>query len=199
MGKKSRSKKERREQRERAQQEGTPQAKAQREEIQPGAISGEYPEEQDMVMETAGESDSDEQEERIFKILGVSEDDADVNWENLNIYFEYLEKNLKIPCLLTGIEDMGCFGWEEYYTFGPGNEREYEKLKKKYPSYTDDYELLSFSDEIDEEKGIFVHVKRTSDKKKFTLPLADLEGVGEKPKIDQLINDYVVWFVNYRY
>jgi hypothetical protein len=35
------------------------------------------------------------------------------------------------------------FGWEEFYNFGPGSKKEYQKLKKKYPSFRDDYELLS--------------------------------------------------------
>src|SRR5262249_51314658 len=78
------------------------------------------------------------------------------------------------PCQLTGIEDLGCFSWEEYYTFGPGSKKEYEQLKKKRASYTDTYELLGFEDEVDPEDGILVHVRRLSDKKKFTLTLSDL-------------------------
>lgn len=127
-----------------------------------------------------------------------SEEEADVTDDTLETYFDYLRQNLSMPCTLTGIEDMGCFGWEEYYTWGPGNKREHEKLKKKYPSYTDEYELLGFSDEIDWEEGIHVHVKRTSDRKKFTLPLSDLEDTDKQSRNAQLVNDYVTWFVNYR-
>jgi len=192
MGRKSRTKKERRKQREQAQQ-----AK-----MASGNTSLQKGDEQEVlrkVLTERAESGLDKQTDRILAVLGVSsEDDAEVNDETLETYFDYLKEHLEIPCTITGIEDMGCFGWEEYYTFGPGNQREYERLKKKYPSYTDEYELLGFSDDFDEEEGIFVHVRRISDKKKFTLPLADLEGVGEHPRNDQLLNDYVVWFVNYR-
>lgn len=194
MGRKSRAKKERRKRREEAQQ-----AQEQRENMQSGNVSDDLVTDAEMVTEITGEDNFEAQFERILNILGVSsEDDADVNWENLNTYFDYLEENIKLPFKLTGIEDMGCFGWEEYYTFGPGSKREHEKLKKQYPSYTDEYELLEFSDEIDEEEGIHVHVKRISDRKKFTLPLADLEGTEKRSRNAQLLQDYVVWFVNYR-
>lgn len=167
--------------------------------MQAANVSDESITDAEMVMDTVGEDNFEAQLERILNILGVSsEDDADVNWENLNTYFDYLEENIKLPCRLTGIEDMGCFGWEEYYTFGPGNKREHEKLKKQYPSYTDEYELLEFSDEMTEDEGIYVHVRRISDRKKFTLPLADLEETEKRSRNAQLLQDYVVWFVNYR-
>jgi hypothetical protein len=38
---------------------------------------------------------------------------------------------------------MEDFRWEEYYVFGPGYQKEYEKLKKKNPSYTDHYQILT--------------------------------------------------------
>lgn len=91
---------------------------------------------------------------------------------------------------------MGYFGWEEYYTFGPGNKREYEKLKKTSASFTDTYELLGFDDELYEE-GIVVNVRRVSDKRKFAIPLADLEAEDKKSKNYQLLDDYAVWFVNF--
>ena len=78
-------------------------------------------------------SSVDEQFQRIFNIFGVSdENDAEVNMENLQKYLEYLKDNIETPYIVTGIEYMGCFvGWEEYYNFGPGSEREYNRLKKK--------------------------------------------------------------------
>jgi hypothetical protein len=187
-------KKERRKRKEQAQQ-----AKEQSKKMQSGNVLEEPISDAEMMTDIVGEDNFDAQLERILKILGVSsEDDAEVNWENLNTYFDYLEENIKLPFKLTGIEDMGCFGWEEYYTFGPGSKREHEKLKKQYPSYTDKYELLGFSDEIIEDEGIYVHVKRISDRKKFTLPLADLEATEKRSRNGQLLDDYVVWFVNYR-
>ncbi len=59
---------------------------------------------------------------------------------------------------------MGCFGWEEYYNWGPGSQQEYEKLKKKNPSFRDEYELLSFDEDFDEDEGLYVNVRRITDK-----------------------------------
>jgi hypothetical protein len=96
------------------------------------------------------------------------------------------------------MEDLGCFSWEEYYTFGPGSAKEYDQLKKKRASYTDTYELLAFDDEVDADDGLVVHVRRLSDKKKFTLTLSDLQATNKKSKNYQLLDDFSVWFVNYR-
>ena len=101
-------------------------------------------------------SNVDEQFQRIYNIFGVSdEDDAEVNMENLQKYLEYLKDHIETPYIVTGIEDMGCFGWEEYYNFGPGSEREYNKLKKKYASFTDEYTLhyLDFMMILTRKKG----------------------------------------------
>ena len=99
-----------------------------------------------------------------------------------------------MPCHLTGQED---FLWEEEFVFGPGNKKEYEKLKKTRPSYTDIFNLLRFEDVISEESGILVEVQRIADQKKFTLPLADLEANDENSPNSQLLEDYAVWFINY--
>jgi hypothetical protein len=138
-------------------------------------------------------SDLDEQDRRIAGILGEDEVPK-VNNKTLRTYLAYLKKNLEFPCYLTGIED---FPWEERYVFGYGSKIEYEKLKKTQPSYTDTFEFLGFDDEIDEGYGILVKVKRVSDKRKFTLPLADLEATDKKSKEYQLLNDFSVWFVNW--
>jgi len=143
--------------------------------------------------------DGDAQYKRIYQILGVSnEDDAQVNMENLQTFLDFLKKEIEMPCIVTGIEDMGCFGWEEFYNFGPGDQKEYKKLKKKYPSFRDEYNLLSFEDNFNDEEGLYVHVQRISDKKKFYLTLADLESVNENEKNAHLLNDHAVWFVNFR-
>jgi hypothetical protein len=111
----------------------------------------------------------DKQDQRIADIFGAK-DVPDVTTETLARSLAYLKQHLAFPCQLTGIEDLGCFSWEEYYTFGPGSKKEYEQLKKKRASYTDTYELLSFDDEVDEDDGILVHVRRLSDKKKGSVP-----------------------------
>ena len=79
--------------------------------------------------------------------------------ETLSIYLDYLRLNVELPFQVTGIEDMGCFSWEEYYRFVPGKDKEYEKRKKKQPSYTDIYELLNFEDEYDKYQGIYVSIR----------------------------------------
>jgi hypothetical protein len=139
----------------------------------------------------------DKQDQRITDIFGVKEV-PDVTPETLARYLAYLKQHLTFPCQLTGIEDLGCFSWEEYYTFGPGSKKDYEQLKKKRASYTDTYELLGFDDEVDPEDGILVHVRRLSDKKKFTLTLSDLQATDEQTKNYQLLDDFAVWFVNWR-
>jgi hypothetical protein len=139
----------------------------------------------------------DKQDQRIANIFGTK-DVPDVTDATLEIYLAYLKQHLDLPCQVTGIEDMGCFAWEEYYTFGPGSERKYEKLKKKRASYTDTFELLSFDDDYDEDYGLVVNVRRLSDKKKFALTLSDLEAADKKSKNGELLDDFSVWFVNYR-
>ena len=139
----------------------------------------------------------DEQEKRVLEILGVeNEQDAEVNMENIEKYFEYLNAHLTLPVLVTGIEDMGCFSWEEYYNFGPGNQKEYKALKKKYPSFRDQYELSGL-DDYDEEEGILVTARRTSDKKEFVLTLQDLEAVNKNSEAAMYMQDFASWFVNY--
>jgi hypothetical protein len=139
----------------------------------------------------------DKQDQRIADIFGTK-DVPDVTDETLETYYDYLKQHLEMPCQVTGMQDMGCFAWEEYYTFGPGSKREYEKLKKKRASYTDTYDLLSFDDDYDEDYGLVVNVRRVSDKKKFALTLSDLEPTDEKSKNYELLDDYSTWFVNWR-
>ena len=49
-----------------------------------------------------------------------------------------------------------------------------------------------------EEEGLRFNVQRISDKKKFTLPLDDLEAVEKNSKNEQLLDDYAVWYTNFR-
>ncbi len=135
----------------------------------------------------------DKQDQRIADILGTK-DVPDVTDETLEIYLDYLKQNLEMPCQVTGIED---FPWEEFYVIGPGSQKEHERLRKTRPSYMDTYELLSF-DDVESYSGIFVNVQRVSDKKEFVLPLADLEATEKKSKNYELLDDFSVWFVNWR-
>ena len=142
------------------------------------------------------ETEFDEDIERVRAILGASdEEDMEVTDENLEKYFQYLQENLEMPCIVTGMED---FAWEEFYVLGPGDEDEYEELKKTRPSYKDKYTLHSLDEDFDEDSGIYVKVERISDKQYFVLPLADLEAVDKTSRDYQILQDYSMWFVNYR-
>jgi hypothetical protein len=141
----------------------------------------------------------DAQDKRIAAILGESEDlDFD---EAVKVFYEYLKSHLSLPCIVTGIED---FRWEEIYVFGPGDEEEYDRLKKTQPSYTDQYELLGI--DCEDESGwmlfwgedIGADVRRISDGKKFLLGLSELKAIDKKSKNYELLDDYSVWFVNNR-
>lgn len=137
----------------------------------------------------------DENIARVMKILNVvNEEGMEVDNENLGKYFGYLNDHLDFSKLVTGMQD---FRWEGYYVFGPGDQKEYEKLKKKNPSYTDKYQILSL-EEYDYDESILVNVKRISDKKKFALPLAELKAVDKDSNNFQLLEDFSMWFWNYR-
>jgi hypothetical protein len=121
-----------------------------------------------------------------------------VTEEALAIYLAYLKQHLEVPCQLTGIESRGCFAWEEPYIFGRRRPKEYAQRKKQQPSYTDTYTFLSFEEEYDPYAGLAVKVKRASDSKRFVLPLANLKALEKPSNNAQLLDDYVVWFVNGR-
>ena len=139
----------------------------------------------------------DGQDNRISAILGDSKN-LDVS-EGLAIFYKHLKANLSLPCQVTGVED---FRWEEFYVIGPGDEEEYEQLKKTQPSYTDTYELLEIVPpvrslwQISYEDEIGAKVRRISDKKKFLLALSELKATDKQSNNYQLFDDYSVWFVN---
>ena len=138
---------------------------------------------------------TDAYDKRIAAILG--EKDLDFN-EAVDTFYEYLKTNLLLPCEVTGTED---FRWEEFYVFGPGDEAEYEHLKKTQPSYTDRYELLDIVREAESgwmlfwEEDIGADVRRISDDKKFLLGLSELKTVDKKSHNYQLLDDFSVWLV----
>lgn len=143
-------------------------------------------------------SDFDEQCSRIQSVFDLDEIPK-VTKENIEYYFEWLKLKLKLPCILTGIESMGYFGWEEKYDFGYGTEKEFEETRKKRGSYQESYELK----DLDKAKGegywdILAPVVRVSDKKRFTIPLSELQAEDESSENYQILNDYTVWYVNWR-
>ena len=138
-----------------------------------------------------------QQDQRLADIFG-SPKVPKVTEETLAIYLHYLNQHLEVPCQLTDIESLGCFAWEASYIFGRRRPKEYAQRKQQQPSYTDIYAWLNFEDAYDPYDGLAVKVKRVSDGQRFVLPLANLKAL-EKPSSNaQLLDDYVVWFVNWR-
>jgi hypothetical protein len=141
----------------------------------------------------------DAQDLRIEAIIG---DDEEMSFDDcVDILYSHLKASLQLPCDVTGIED---FRWEERYVIGPGNLKEYERLRKNQPSYKDIFELLSIErDMISEwmmygDEDIAGLVRRKSDGKEFYLGLAEIKAIDKKSVNYQLLDDYAVWFVNNR-
>jgi hypothetical protein len=139
----------------------------------------------------------EQQDQRLADLFGT-QIVPKVTEETLAIYLNYLKQHLVVPCQLTGIESLGCFAWEASYIFGRRRPKEYAQRKQHQPSYTDTYTLLHFADAYDLYDGLAVKVKRVSDSKRFVLPLANLKATEKPSKNHQLLDDYVVWFVNWR-
>ena len=131
-------------------------------------------------------------ETKISKILGSK--NIDFNLKNSLKYLDYIKQNIQLPCHVTGIEE---FEWEEEYTMGSGSKKEYARLKKTQPSYTDRFTINRLEDLVVQEEGIFVEVQRIGDRQKFMLPLSELESVDVISRNNQLLDDYAVWFINY--
>ena len=136
----------------------------------------------------------DEQEKRTAAIFGMDEV-PDVNDETLRTYLRYIKDNIDSACEITGIED---FNWEEYYIIGPGSKKKHDKLRKTRPSFLDTYKIIGFVDEPNQDYGILINLRRVSDRKKFTLPLADLKTTDKNEPGYQILDDFSVWFVNWR-
>ena len=62
----------------------------------------------------------------------------------------------------------------------------------------DTFELIDFVLDPDGDEGIHAEVRRLSDKKIFILALDYLKVKPRKSKNFSLVDDYGVWFVNYR-
>lgn len=135
--------------------------------------------------------------ERIKQVFGRDEIPR-VTGETLHRYFEYLKVRLACPCMLTGIESIRFFGWEERFEFGYGSKAEYERLRRQEGSYKDKYELREFDAVVDEKWDILVKVQRIPYRKRFEIPLSQLQAVDKSSGNYQLLNDYTVWYVNWR-
>ena len=135
----------------------------------------------------------DSDEKRIAEALNAHEV-PEVDEENLLKYRKYLLGRLDKGTVLTGRED---FPWEEKYVIGPGNRAEYERLKKKNPSYKDEYKLIDISEEETEENDLVARAERLSDKKRFEIGLSWLTTKVKKSKDFQPLDDFATWVVNW--
>lgn len=131
---------------------------------------------------------------RITKVSG-QEEPPDVKEKTLKIFLKPLRQNVEHPCILTGGED---FEWEEFYIIGPGSKKEHEQLRKTNASYLHTFDLIDFVLDPYGDEGIHAEVRRLSGKKIFFLDLDYLKVKPKKSKNFSLIDDYGVWFVNYR-
>jgi hypothetical protein len=144
-------------------------------------------------------TEMDKQSQRIEAILGESAE-RDFT-EAVGIFYDHLRRNLALPCEVTGTED---FRWEERYVLGPGDPKEYARLRKSRPSYQDHYDLLEIENGPVSEWMLFAgediaaRVRRKSDGKEFVLGLAELKPVRKRSPNYRLLDDYAVFFVNYR-
>jgi len=141
----------------------------------------------------------DAQDVRIEAIVG---NDDQISFDDcVDKFYDHLKTTLRLPCDVTGIED---FRWEEYYVIGPGNPKEYERLRKNQPSYQDAFELLAIERHVTSEwmmypdEDLAGHIRRKSDGKEFFLGLAEIEAVDKKSVNYRSLDDYAVWFVNNR-
>lgn len=142
---------------------------------------------------------SDKQTQRIAAILGgASEQTFDRRVEK---FYQHLRASLQLPCEVTGIED---FNWEEFYVFGPGDQAEYQTLRRSNPSYEDRFELLQIEKDFGSEWMMFphedlaAHVRRKSDAKEFRLGLSEVRAARKGSANDQPLDDYAVWFASSR-
>jgi len=142
---------------------------------------------------------TERQFQRIEAVLGGSQKLGFA--EQVDTCFGHLQRALVLPCEVTGIED---FDWEEYYVLGPGDPKEYARLKKSQPSYRDRFELLAIERDVVSEWMLFAgediaaHVRRTTDGKEFHLGLAELKAVDKRSANYQVLDGYAVFFTNYR-
>ena len=131
-------------------------------------------------------------EKRIAKVF-ESPEAPRVSKANLHVYRLYLLQHFDRKTILTGRED---FPWEERYIFGSGDPAEYAMRKLTDPSYTDKYELLDISADV-EEHDLIAKVKRLSDGKQFEIGLSWLTTKPKKGKDYQLLDDFATWVVNW--
>lgn len=120
----------------------------------------------------------EDSEKQVAKILGVKEDKElpDVSEETLEVYHSYLIYNLSFPFDAEYSKETGPLE-DTYYDVKITNLLEIEECP--------DLEFY----------GLFCEGKRG--RRKIEIPLAEIE-VKQEGKNKQLIEDYRMWFWNYR-
>ena len=133
----------------------------------------------------------DMQTERIKGILGK---ECERSPQNTLCYLKFLQKNIKGPCLLTGIEE---FEWERSYLAEGWDSADYQEMKAQKPSFMDQFELQALVAPATGEDDIVACVKRVSDQKEFKVALSLLECIDFNDESYQFIDDYVAWYTYY--
>jgi hypothetical protein len=161
-------------------------------------MAADDPEYQQRLAEAAAAGEA--QMVRIQQVFGVDDEDEIpvVKRETVQTFIDYLESRLQLPCVLTGIESVGYFDWEERFDFGYGSKAEYEQLRRERGSYHDRYELAKIEPDIEEawDFDALVEVRRLDDGKRFAIPLSELQAADQNSDDYVLLNDYSVWIVN---
>ena len=129
-------------------------------------------------------------QKRIHDVLG---DDNERCTRNSERWRAHLLSCLHLPIRVTGIED---FPWEEPYIFGGWDKREYARLKKTQPSYTDTFDLVDIEGP-EEHDDLIARVRRVTDRKVFHIGLSWLRTESKDDPLHNKLNDYAVWHCNY--
>ncbi len=133
---------------------------------------------------------------RIDEIVGNEQDATKAS----ELWLNHLCKHLELPCEVSGVED---FRWEEPYVLGVADRTEYRRLCRQQPSYRDVFTLdrlepnAAGSEWSMHADDIGAVVTRKADGRPFVLGLSELRAA-EPARNAQLLQDYCVWFINYR-
>ena len=106
-----------------------------------------------------------EQIQHIFNTEKIPE----LSQQNLLVYRDHLQSSLEHPCFLFAAAEDGA---------------PFEAVL-----------LEALLQEVDEHEGLYAQVKRTSDDRVFTLPLAHLECPQDDPANHDLVDTYCTWFL----
>jgi hypothetical protein len=132
---------------------------------------------------------------RFKRIAAIFDADVapEVGKETLRTYRAFLLRHFNKETILTGRED---FIWEEFYLFGPGDEKEYEELKKSRASYTDEFKLIEIPEETIADHDLIARVRRISDGKKFDIGFSLLTTKKKGNDAYRLLDDFATWICN---